>query len=110
MSYGLEVYDDNGKLILDSSKKVGRFVGSFLVPSHNSTNSRVTTYQIPADIIALGQPFIWFNADTMDWFYNKYPRSNNGKTYLTSSVNSSGLITVTVSLPVPATQLYYGVL
>lgn len=110
MAYGLEVYDDSGALILDASKKVGRFVGGFTVPSHSSTNSRVTTYQIPSSVIALGDPFLWFNADTMSWFYSNYPRNSRGKPYLTSTVSPTGLITVTVSLPIPTTQLYYGLM
>ena len=90
MAYGIEVYDDSGALILDASKKVGRFVGSFTVPSHNSTKSRVTTYQIPPSVIALGDPFLWFNADTMSWFYSNYPRNSSGKPYLTSRSAQQG--------------------
>ena len=41
MSYGLEVYDVNGKLILNSSSKLPRILGSFVVTT--TTGSRVIT-------------------------------------------------------------------
>ena len=108
MSYGLEIYDENGNLFLGSSSTVGRFIGSFVVPAHNGSGTKTTTFQIPASALAKGKPFLWWKqgVSPMVAFRSESDMSNLNVNF---SINSTGLVTFTSKVANPDMRVYYGI-
>jgi hypothetical protein len=108
MSYGLEIYDENGNLFLGASSTVGRFIGSFSVPAHNGSGTKTTTFQIPSSALAKGKPFLWWKqvASPLVPFKSNADMNNLNMNF---TVSSSGLVTVTSKVTNPVLTVYYGV-
>lgn len=100
MPAGLQVFDENGKVVLNLADRAARVISSFNVPGWTGT-SRTLTHQIPQSVLNQGTPFVFYNrslsSPTQGYWTQNYT--------FDVKVNGSGLITVSMSFAV-STQMY----
>ena len=77
MSYGLQIWDASGNLVVDSSRRLGRFIGSFM---SGTTGGSFTPSGLPSGYLfaftntsEAGSPGIWTNGSgTIFWSFDTF--------------------------------------
>lgn len=102
MAEGLQVYNGQGKMILDYTSRIGRFIGAISpngAVSGSITNSLLTT-GTPFYIMQCGTNYsnvacyVTFSGNTLSWFYDKakYPNLSQYGDYTTGQISPSDVI------------------
>lgn len=100
--YGLQVFNSSGKIILDISDRIGRFLGSFSpggAVSGNINDSRLTS-GIPFYIVIPGRGYsnvpcyVSFSGSSLSWYYDKskYPDLSSYGDYTTGVISPSDMV------------------
>lgn len=107
MPAGIQIWDETGRLVLDTTARLGRVMGSVNCGGAPKNTTRNYSWNIPAGVMSQGSPFIWFAFGPVfdqDYYYENANINVN--------VNGSGKITANLfasDTAIGSFPIYYGV-